>query len=144
MWKLETNLSKKWSSIQLLHMLCCENTRTRYVKYNERCITWQIYSHTLKFTRIQNRSMQQVSRVRTYSRSHPKVKILQGVGLDPICPNLPIRSKANVNKKGWYTPHLKVNLMLIIFYIFSYFCIPLNYQKILVFCFRRYRNRILA
>ena len=32
--------------------------------------------------------------------SVPKVKILLGVGLDPIFPNLPIRSKTNVSKKG--------------------------------------------
>ena len=45
----------------------------------------------------------------------PKVKLLQGVRMDPICPNLPIRSKKNLNKKSWYIPHLKDNLILIIF-----------------------------
>ena len=29
-----------------------------------------------------------------------KVKILQAVPMDPICPNLPIRLKINVNKKS--------------------------------------------
>ena len=49
--------------------------------------------------------------------SVPKVKILRGVRMDLICPNLSIRSKINVNKKSWYTPHLKDNLILIIFYL---------------------------
>ena len=31
--------------------------------------------------------------------SVPKVKILQGIRMDLICPNLPIRSEINVNKK---------------------------------------------
>ena len=31
--------------------------------------------------------------------SLPKVKILQGVWIDPICPNLPIKLKISVNKK---------------------------------------------
>ena len=35
--------------------------------------------------------------------------------MDLICPNLPIRSKISVNKKSWYTSHLKYNLILIIF-----------------------------
>ena len=47
--------------------------------------------------------------------SVPKVKILLGVRLDLNCLNLPIWSKTNVNKKSWYIPHLKDNLMLIIF-----------------------------
>ena len=45
----------------------------------------------------------------------PKVKILQGIRMDLICPNLPIGSKINVNKKRWYTAQLKDNLILIIF-----------------------------
>ena len=47
--------------------------------------------------------------------SVPKVKILKGVRIDTICPNLPIRSKISVNKKSWYT-QFKDNLVLIIFY----------------------------
>ena len=47
--------------------------------------------------------------------SAPKVKFLQGVRMDPICSNLSIRSKINVNKKSWYSPHLNDNLKLIIF-----------------------------
>ena len=35
--------------------------------------------------------------------------------MDPIYPNLSIRSKINVNKKSWDTPHLKDNLILNIF-----------------------------
>ena len=35
--------------------------------------------------------------------------------MDPICPNLPIRSAINVNKKSWYKPHLKYSLILIMF-----------------------------
>ena len=35
--------------------------------------------------------------------------------MDLICPNLPVRSKINVNKKSWYTSHLNYNLILIIF-----------------------------
>ena len=35
--------------------------------------------------------------------------------MDLICPNPPVRSKINVNKKSWYTSHLKYNLILIIF-----------------------------
>ena len=46
----------------------------------------------------------------------PEVTILQGVCMDPICPNLPIRSKINVNKKNWCTPHLKDNSLIIIFH----------------------------
>ena len=45
----------------------------------------------------------------------PKVKVLKGVRMDPIYPNLSIRSKINVNKKSWDTPHLKDNLILNIF-----------------------------
>ena len=41
---------------------------------------------------------------------------LQGVWVHTISPNLPIRSKINVNKESWYTPHLKDDLILIIFY----------------------------
>ena len=47
--------------------------------------------------------------------SVPKVKILKGVRIATIFPNLPIRSKINVNKKSWYT-QFKDNLVLIIFY----------------------------
>ena len=47
--------------------------------------------------------------------SVPKVKILKGVRIDTICPNLPIRSKISVNKKSWYT-QFKDNLVLTIFY----------------------------
>ena len=32
--------------------------------------------------------------------SVPKVKILQGVQMDPICPNLPIWPKINANNKS--------------------------------------------
>ena len=48
-----------------------------------------------------------------------KVKILQRVQMDPICPNLPIRSKTNANKKRYiysYTSQWKDYLILIIFY----------------------------
>ena len=38
------------------------------------------------------------------------------VRLDPIFPNLPLRSTINVNQKSWYTLHLKDNLILTSFY----------------------------
>ena len=45
-----------------------------------------------------------------------KSNILQGVWLGSICPNIPIRSEINANKKRRYTTHLKDNVILIIFY----------------------------
>ena len=38
------------------------------------------------------------------------------IRLDPIFPNLPLRSTINVNQKSWYTLHLKDNLILTSFY----------------------------
>ena len=42
---------------------------------------------------------------------------ITGIWMDLICANLPIHRKTNVNKKSWDTPHVKDNLILIIFYL---------------------------
>ena len=82
-------------------------------------IAWKISSRYISSCRSHyyaqlGHALQKISFA--YSTSMPKVKTLEGVWLDPIYLNLPIGPKINVNKKDWYRPHLKDNLILIIFY----------------------------
>ena len=60
--------------------------------------------------------------------------------MDQIFPNLPIRSKINVNKNSWYTSHLKDNLILIFFYEKSW----VVWALILQFCVVKVTDDVIA